>query len=67
MKMYRYLFNIWNYFEQVLNPAEGKDSFKKSKKRSTKINTKPQASPDCYNIRGGVVMKQDKMRRNPAP
>ena len=66
--MNTYLRNLFVYFENVLHPASGMAdaSGDKRKRRSQKSGTL-QASPECFNIRGGVIKKQDKLRRNPAP
>jgi hypothetical protein len=65
MKSLRHLFI---YFENVLHPASGwSDSNSLKRKRiSRKINYS-QTSPECFNLRGGVIKKQDKVRRSPAP
>ena len=64
--MNTYLRHLFVYFENALHPAGGLDQGEK-KKRRTKKFTSLQASPECFNIRGGAVKKQDKLRRNPAP
>ena len=62
--------NLFSYFENVLHPAEGSlenNNTGKTKKK-TKINGSPlYTSPESVNIRGGVIKKQDKIKRNPAP
>jgi hypothetical protein len=66
--MNTYLRNLIGYFENVLHPASGWSSDNNDKrKRRTKKETGSRVSPDGYNIRGGIVKKQDKLRRNPAP
>lgn len=66
--MHTYLRNLFVYFENVLHPASGgSDSNPEKRKRKSKKNGGLQASPECYNIRGGSAKKQDKLRRNPAP
>jgi len=63
-----YLRNLFIYFENVLHPASGwSDGNSTKRKRSNKMNTFSQTSPECFNLRGGVVKKQDKVRRSPAP
>ena len=63
-----YLRNLLGYFEQVLHPAGGnaERAADKRKRKSLKGNGL-QASPEGFNIRGGIVKKQEKLRRNPAP
>lgn len=66
--MNTYLRNLFVYFENVLHPAAGwsgndPDKRKKNNKKTNSL----QASPDGFNLRGGLVKKQDKQRRNPAP
>jgi hypothetical protein len=66
--MNNYLRNLLVYFENVLHPASGwSDSNSEKRKRKSKGTSSLQASPECFNIRGGIVKKQDKLRRNPAP
>ena len=62
-----YLTNIFHYFEQVLNPAEGRTLFLKKKSKSTYTGSRSSTSPEASNLRSYVVTKQEKMRRNPAP
>lgn len=63
-----YLRNLFIYFENVLHPASGwSDGNAAKKKRTSKKNNSAQASPESYNLRGGVIKKQDKVRRSPAP
>lgn len=65
--MSHYLRSLLTYFENVLHPASGwTDNASKKKRTSRKIHS-TQASPECFNLRGGVVKKQDKLRRSPAP
>jgi hypothetical protein len=60
--------SLLGYFEQVLHPAGGWSDQAEKRKRKVRRSGDPlQASPDCYNIRGGMAKKQDKVRRNPAP
>lgn len=62
-----YLRNLFIYFENVLHPASGwSDGNVIKRKRNSQKNTSSQTSPECYNLRG-VVKKQDKARRSPAP
>jgi len=66
--MTSYLRNLIVYFENVLHPASGwSDNGADKRKRRNKKSGSLSASPECYNIRGGVLKKQDKQRRNPAP
>ena len=68
MKMNTYLRNLIIYFENVLHPAAGwTDNLSEKKKRKSKKNSALRTSPECYNIRGGSVKKQEKLRPNPAP
>jgi len=63
-----YLRHLFIYFENVLHPASGwSDGSSTKKKRTVKSATLSQTSPECFNLRGGVVKKQDKVRRSPAP
>ena len=63
-----YLRNLFVYFENVLHPAGGSsDNSQDKRKRKGKKSVNQYASPECYNIRGGIAKKQDKLRRNPAP
>lgn len=63
-----YLRNIFVYFENVLHPASGwSDGNPAKKKKSGRKNNSLQTSPECFNLRGGVTKKQDKVRRSPAP
>ncbi|HEY6955154.1 MAG TPA: hypothetical protein VI385_07910 [Flavisolibacter sp.] len=63
-----YLRHLFIYFENVLHPASGWNETNSTKKKriSTKSNYL-QNSPECFNLRGGVIKKQDKVRRSPAP
>lgn len=62
---FRYLFIC---FENVLHPASGWDTNgAKRKRKNTSTGSSLQASPECYNVRGGSLKKQEKLRRNPAP
>ena len=66
--MTNYLRNLIVYFENVLHPASGSSEANADKrKRRTRKGGSLQASPECFNIRGGALKKQDKLRRNPAP
>jgi hypothetical protein len=66
--MNTYLRNLIVYFENVLHPASGwSDASADKRKRRNKKGGSLQASPECFNIRGGILKKQDKLRRNPAP
>jgi len=68
VKMNNYLRNLFVYFENVLHPASGwADGGADKRKRKSRKTGTFQASPECYNIRGGAYKKQDKQRRNPAP
>jgi hypothetical protein len=63
-----YLRSLFIYFENVLHPASGwSDGSSTKKKRTGRKNNNSQASPECFNLRGGVTKKQDKVRRSPAP
>jgi len=64
--MNTYLRHLFVYFENVLHPAGGWEQGEKKKRRNKKIASL-HASPECFNIRGGALKKQDKLRRNPAP
>jgi hypothetical protein len=59
--------NLFIYFENVLHPASGWSDNSAKKKRVSKKESSSQASPECFNLRGGVSKKQDKIRRSPAP
>lgn len=62
-----YLRSLITYFENVLHPASGwSDSNSIKRKRTSKKNNSLQTSPECVNLRG-VIKKQDKVRRSPAP
>lgn len=62
-----YLRNLFIYFENVLHPASGWSDVNATKrKRVSKENNSLQTSPECFNLRG-VMKKQDKLRRSPAP
>lgn len=66
--MNTYLRNLFVYFENVLHPASGwSDNSADKRKRRSRKSGSMQASPECINIRGGFLKKQDKLRRNPAP
>jgi hypothetical protein len=69
LRKMNYLRNLFVYFENVLHPASGwSDGNADKRKRKGRRSGSLQASPECFNIRGGNVMKkQDKQRRNPAP
>lgn len=63
-----YLRNLLVYFENVLHPASGwSDGNSAKRKRTGKRSNSLQSSPECFNLRGGVIKKQDKVRRSPAP
>lgn len=64
--MNHYLHNLFVYFENVLHPAGGWSDNASKKKRTGSKNNSMQASPECFNLRGGIV-KQNKLRRSPAP
>lgn len=59
--------NLFIYFENVLHPASGWSENPMKKKRAGKKTGSLQNSPESFNLRGGVVKKQDKIRRSPAP
>ena len=60
--------NLLNYFESVLHPAGGAgEPAPKTRKKNIKGNSSLFSSPESVNIRGAVMKKQDKLRRNPAP
>jgi hypothetical protein len=62
-----YLRHLFIYFENVLHPASGwSDGSSAKRKRTSKVSNTLQASPECFNLRG-VMKKQDKVRRSPAP
>jgi hypothetical protein len=61
------LHRLFIYFENVLHPASGWSDNSTKKKRVSRKDNPSQASPECFNLRGGVVKKQDKIRRSPAP
>ena len=63
-----YLRSLITYFENVLHPASGWSDGNSAKRKriSRKVSTS-QTSPECVNLRGGVMKKQDKVRRSPAP
>lgn len=51
-----------------MHPASGWDTNgAKRKRKNTSTGSSLQASPECYNVRGGSLKKQEKLRRNPAP
>jgi len=69
MKMNSCLRSLFVYFEAVLHPASGwsDNQVDKKKRKPLKISdTSFQPSPECFNTRG-ILKKQDKLRRNPAP
>lgn len=59
--------NLFIYFENVLHPASGWSENPMKKKRTGKKTDSLQNSPESFNLRGGVMKKQDKIRRSPAP
>jgi len=59
--------NLFIYFENVLHPASGWSDSSIKRKRISKKDNFLQTSPECFNLRGGVSKKQDKIRRSPAP
>jgi len=62
-----YLRSLFTYFENVLHPASGwSDGNSIKRKRTSKKINSLQTSPECVNLRG-VIKKQDKVRRSPAP
>jgi hypothetical protein len=62
-----YLRSLFIYFENVLHPASGwSDGNSTKRKRTTRKVSSFQSSPECINLRG-VIKKQDKVRRSPAP
>lgn len=65
--MSHYLRSLLTYFENVLHPASGWSDNSSKKKRTNRKNGSTQASPECFNLRGTVSKKQDKLRRSPAP
>lgn len=65
--MSHYFRTLLTYFENVLHPASGWSDNASKKKRTTRKNSSVQASPECFNLRGGAAKKQDKLRRSPAP
>jgi len=63
-----YLRHLFTYFENVLHPASGwSDGSSSKRKKLSRRNNSSQTSPECFNLRGGVTKKQDKVRRSPAP
>jgi hypothetical protein len=63
-----YLRHLFIYFENVLHPASGwSDSASTKRKPVSRKSSFSQNSPECFNLRGGVIKKQDKVRRSPAP
>jgi hypothetical protein len=63
-----YFRQLFVYFEQVIHPAGGNATAPdKRKRKSSRSGEALQPSPECYNIRGGIAKKQEKLRRNPAP
>ena len=70
MKMNIYLRSLILYFENVLHPAAGSQSGASKNKAKRNVSRSKEfqvVSPECFNIRGGMVKKQEKLRRNPAP
>lgn len=66
--MNNYLRHLIGYFENVFHPAgawSSGNTIEKTKRKAKK--SKQYISPDGFNIRGGILKKQDKLRRNPAP
>ncbi len=62
-----YLRHLFIYFENVLHPASGwSDGNSTKRKRINQKTAASQTSPECFNLRG-VMKKQDKVRRSPAP
>jgi hypothetical protein len=62
-----YLRHLFIYFENVLHPASGwSDGISTKRKRISQRTASSQTSPECFNLRG-VMKKQDKARRSPAP
>jgi hypothetical protein len=59
--------SLINYFESVLHPAGGSNDNPSTKARKKTKNQSLLSSPESVNIRGAIVKKQDKLRRNPAP
>jgi len=59
--------NLFTYFENVLHPAGGFSDNSLKRKRAGRKDFSLQSSPECFNIRGGLAKKQDKIRRSPAP
>jgi hypothetical protein len=64
-KMNTYLHCFLTYFENVINPAEGKSEWK-NKRRNSKASYASPSSPDSLNIRA-AYRSQNSVRRNPAP
>jgi len=64
-KMNTYLHCFLTYFENVINPAEGKSELK-NKRRNSKASYAYPSSPDSLNIRASY-RAQNSVRRNPAP
>lgn len=67
--MNNYLRHLIGYFEYVFHPAGSRSSGNSAEKRKSKPqkNKSLYLSPESFNIRGGVIKKQEKLRRNPAP
>ncbi len=67
--MYTYLQDLIQYVEQVLYPPTGGNTWENGKAKKKKIsdNFIRTSSPESSNIRGGLIKKQEKIRRNPAP
>ena len=64
-----YLRSLFDYFDSVLHRSAANGPEKgEEKSKSKEVKRKAlQLSPEGFNIRGGVIKKQDKARRNPAP
>lgn len=60
-----YIQNFIHYFDNVLH-SSGTTSINGKNKAAKNIHSLS-ASPESYNIRGGIAKKQEKLRRNPAP
>lgn len=59
--------NFFIYFENVLHPASGWSDNSIKRKKANRKDSPVQSSPECFNLRGSVGKKQDKVRRSPAP
>jgi hypothetical protein len=67
-KMNNCIRSLLNYFESVIHPAGGSgEPAPKPRKKNTKSTESIFSSPESVNIRGAIMKKQDKLRRNPAP